>query len=205
MGIPFARLIEKHCGGIRGGWDNLKAVIPGGSSVRMVPADSDHRHADGFRQPRQIALGLGTAAVIVMDKSTDFDRGEFARIPISTSMRSCGQCTPCREGTGLDVAGATRMAEGRAHSAKIDMLLEVTKQIEATPSRAGRCGGVADPGPDRAFSVTRIETAIATIRARLASTTPASSIPRTWSRRSDADAGRPQLLDRKPQKTLRPK
>ncbi len=130
MGIPFRELIEKHCGGIRGGWDNLQ----GGDPRRLVGAHgaggADHRHADGFRQPRaSCAPALGTAAVIVMDKSTDLIRA-MARISYFYKHESCGQCTPCREGTGWMWRVLTRMAEGRAQKREIDMLLDVTKQIE---------------------------------------------------------------------------
>src|SRR5271165_2640236 len=129
MGIPFRELIERHCGGIRGGWDNLKAVIPGGSSVRMVPADQIIDTPMDFDSLGKLRSGLGTAAVIVMDKSTDLIRA-IARISYFYKHESCGQCTPCREGTGWMWRVLTRMAEGRAHKREIDMLLEVTKQVE---------------------------------------------------------------------------
>jgi NADH-quinone oxidoreductase subunit F len=129
MGIPFRELIERHCGGIRGGWDNLKAVIPGGSSVRMVPAEQIIDCPMDFDSLGKLRSGLGTAAVIVMDKSTDLIRA-IARISYFYKHESCGQCTPCREGTGWMWRVLTRMAEGRAHKREIDMLLEVTKQVE---------------------------------------------------------------------------
>ncbi len=129
MGIPFRELIERHCGGVRGGWDNLKAVIPGGSSVRMVPAEQIIDTPMDFDSLGKLRSGLGTAAVIVMDKSTDLIRA-IARISYFYKHESCGQCTPCREGTGWMWRVLTRMAEGRAHKREIDMLLEVTKQVE---------------------------------------------------------------------------
>jgi NADH:ubiquinone oxidoreductase subunit F (NADH-binding) len=129
MGIPFRELIERHCGGIRGGWDNLKAVIPGGSSVRMVPAELIIDTPMDFDSLGKLRSGLGTAAVIVMDKSTDLIRA-IARISYFYKHESCGQCTPCREGTGWMWRVLTRMADGRAHKREIDMLLEVTKQVE---------------------------------------------------------------------------
>src|ERR1700682_3078413 len=129
MGIPFRELIERHCGGIRGGWDNLKAVIPGGSSVRMVPAEQIIDTPMDFDSLGKLRSGLGTAAVIVMDKSTDLIRA-IARISYFYKHESCGQCTPCREGTGWMWRVLTRMAEGRAHKREIDMLLQVTKQVE---------------------------------------------------------------------------
>jgi len=129
MGITFRELIDTHCGGIRGGWDNLLAVIPGGSSVPMVPAEQiADAHMD-FDTLRGLQSGLGTAAVIVMDKSTDIVRA-ITRISYFYKHESCGQCTPCREGTGWMWRVLTRMSEGRAQKREIDMLLEVTKQVE---------------------------------------------------------------------------
>jgi len=130
MGIPFRELIDRHCGGIRGGWDNLLAVIPGGSSVPCLPASQcgDELYMD-FDTLRNLRSGLGTAAVIVMDKSTDIVRA-IARISYFYKHESCGQCTPCREGTGWMWRVLTRMAEGRAQKREIDLLLEVTTQVE---------------------------------------------------------------------------
>jgi NADH-quinone oxidoreductase subunit F len=129
MGIPLRELLETHAGGVRGGWDNLKAVIPGGSSMPVIPAHQcDHLLMD-FDGCREFKSALGTAAVIVMDKSTDIIRA-FARIAYFYKHESCGQCTPCREGMGWMWRVLTRMAEGRAHKREIDMLMEVTTQIE---------------------------------------------------------------------------
>jgi NADH-quinone oxidoreductase subunit F len=129
MGIPLRELLETHAGGVRGGWDNLKAVIPGGSSMPVIPAhECDHLLMD-FDGCREHKSALGTAAVIVMDKSTDIIRA-FARIAYFYKHESCGQCTPCREGMGWMWRVLTRMAEGRAHKREIDMLMEVTTQIE---------------------------------------------------------------------------
>jgi NADH-quinone oxidoreductase subunit F len=129
MSIPFRELIEKHAGGIRGGWDNLKAVIPGGSSVRMVPAAQIMDCPMDFDSLAKLKSGLGTAAVIVMDKSTDLIAA-IARLSYFYKHESCGQCTPCREGTGWMWRVMTRMVEGRAHKREIDQLLDVTKQVE---------------------------------------------------------------------------
>jgi len=129
MSIPFRELIDKHCGGVRGGYDNLLAVIPGGSSVRMVPADQILDCKMDFDSLSALKSGLGTAAVIVMDKSTDIIRA-IARLAYFYKHESCGQCTPCREGTGWMWRVMERMVEGRAEKREIDMLLDVTKQIE---------------------------------------------------------------------------
>ncbi len=129
MGITFRELIDRHCGGIRGGWDNLLAVIPGGSSVPMVPAEQIKDAVMDFDALRDLRSGLGTAAVIVMDKSTDPIKA-IARLAYFYKHESCGQCTPCREGTGWMWRVMERMVEGRAHRREIDMLLDVTKQVE---------------------------------------------------------------------------
>ena len=129
LGIPFRELIDKHCGGIRGGWDNLLAVIPGGSSVPCVPADQIIDTPMDFDSLRALKSGLGTAAVIVMDKSTDMIAA-IARLAQFYKHESCGQCTPCREGTGWMWRVLTRMVEGRAEKREIDMLLDVSYQIE---------------------------------------------------------------------------
>lgn len=129
MSIPFRQLIEDHCGGIRGGWGNLKAVIPGGSSVPMIPAEQCENLPMDFDSLRALKSGLGTAAVIVMDKSTDLIEA-IARLSYFYKHESCGQCTPCREGTGWMWRVMKRMAEGNADPKEIDQLLEVTTQVE---------------------------------------------------------------------------
>ncbi len=129
MGIPFKELIEKHAGGIRGGWDNLLAVIPGGSSVPCVPGAKMPDAIMDFDGLKEVGSSLGTAAVIVMDNSTDIIKAIW-RLSAFYKHESCGQCTPCREGTGWMMRVMERMVEGRAQKREIDMLFEVTKQIE---------------------------------------------------------------------------
>jgi NADH-quinone oxidoreductase subunit F len=129
MSIPFRELIDKHGGGIRGGWDNLLAVIPGGSSVPLVPAHEIMDAPMDFDGLRDLKSGLGTAAVIVMDKSTDIVRA-ISRISYFYKHESCGQCTPCREGTGWMWRVMERLREGNADLHEIDMLWDVTKQVE---------------------------------------------------------------------------
>lgn len=129
MGLPFRELIEKHCGGIRGGWDNLLAVIPGGSSVPCVPGAKMPDAIMDFDGLKEVGSSLGTAAVIVMDNSTDIIKAIW-RLSAFYKHESCGQCTPCREGTGWMMRVMERMVEGRAQKREIDMLFEVTKQIE---------------------------------------------------------------------------
>ncbi|WP_425514669.1 NADH-quinone oxidoreductase subunit NuoF [Aquisediminimonas sediminicola] len=129
MGISFKELIEKHAGGIRGGWDNLLAVIPGGSSVPMVPAAQIMDAPMDFDGLKALGSGLGTAAVIVMDKSTDIVRA-ISRLSYFYKHESCGQCTPCREGTGWMWRMMERLRTGDAEISEIDMLQQVTKQVE---------------------------------------------------------------------------
>ncbi len=129
MSIPFRELIDRHCGGVRGGNNNLLAVIPGGSSVPLVPAEQIMDCPMDFDALQALKSGLGTAAVIVMDKSTDIVRA-IARLSAFYKHESCGQCTPCREGTGWMWRILTRMADGNAHPEEIDMLLDLSRQIE---------------------------------------------------------------------------
>jgi len=129
MSIPLKQLIDRHCGGVRGGWENLKAVIPGGSSVPLLPKEICDDVLMDFDALREVRSGLGTAAVIVMDKSTDVVRA-IARISYFYKHESCGQCTPCREGTGWMWRVLERMAVGQSTTAEIDKLLEVSTQIE---------------------------------------------------------------------------
>ncbi len=129
MGIPLKRLIEEHCGGVRGGWSNLLAVIPGGSSMPMLPAAQCESVTMDFDALAKLKSGLGTGAVIVMDKSTDPIKA-IARIAYFYKHESCGQCTPCREGTGWMWRVLERMQRGEAEKREIDLLLNVTKQVE---------------------------------------------------------------------------
>jgi NADH-quinone oxidoreductase subunit F len=129
MGLPLKELIERHAGGVRGGWDNLLAVIPGGASVPVIPKDICDTVLMDFDALRDVKSGLGTAAVIVMDKSTDIVKA-IARLSQFYKHESCGQCTPCREGTGWLWRVMERMVKGNATVPEIDMLLEVTYEIE---------------------------------------------------------------------------
>ncbi len=129
MGIPLKQLIEEHCGGVRGGWDNLLAVIPGGSSVHCIAKPICDTILMDFDSLREAGTGLGTAAVIVMDKSTDIVAA-IARLAHFYMHESCGQCTPCREGTGWMYRVLTRMVKGEAELGEIDTLLDVTYQVE---------------------------------------------------------------------------
>jgi NADH-quinone oxidoreductase subunit F len=129
LGIPLRDLIEKHAGGVRGGWDNLLAVIPGGSSVPLIPRSIADTVLMDFDSLREVRSGLGTAAVIVMDQSTDLIRA-IARLSYFYKHESCGQCTPCREGTGWLWRMMDRIAKGQADLAEIDVLEQVAGEIE---------------------------------------------------------------------------
>jgi NADH-quinone oxidoreductase subunit F len=129
LGIPLRELIDTYAGGVRGGWDNLLAVIPGGSSVPLLPKSICDTVLMDFDSLRDVQSGLGTAAVIVMDKSTDLIQA-IARLAHFYKHESCGQCTPCREGTGWMMRVMNRMVQGRAEVEEIDLLYQVTKQVE---------------------------------------------------------------------------
>ena len=129
MGIPLRVLLEKHAGGVRGGWDNLLAVIPGGSSTPLMPIDVCNDITMDFDALRAAGTGLGTAGIIVMDKSTDVVKA-ISRLSYFYKHESCGQCTPCREGTGWMWRMMERLVRGEAESHEIDTLEQVTRQIE---------------------------------------------------------------------------
>jgi len=129
MGVPLKELIEKHAGGVRGGWDNLQAVIPGGASVPMLPKHICDTVCMDFDSLVEVKSGVGTGGVMVMDNSTDLVRA-ICRLSRFYKHESCGQCTPCREGTGWMWRMMERLAVGDARIEEIDLLEEVTRQVE---------------------------------------------------------------------------
>jgi NADH-quinone oxidoreductase subunit F len=129
LGIPLRELIDTYAGGVRGGWDNLLGVIPGGASVPVLPKSICDTVLMDFDSLRDVKSGLGTAAVMVMDRSTDIIHA-IARLSQFYKHESCGQCTPCREGTGWMMRVMYRMVQGRAEIDEIDTLDQVTRQIE---------------------------------------------------------------------------
>jgi NADH-quinone oxidoreductase subunit F len=141
MSIPLRELIERYAGGVRGGWDNLLCVIPGGSSTPLLPKHICDDVLMDFDALREHKSGLGTAGVIVMDKSTDIIKA-IQRLSAFYKHESCGQCTPCREGMGWVNRMMLRMVEGRAEPAEIDVLEQVTRQIEGHTICALADGGV---------------------------------------------------------------
>lgn len=129
MSISLRELVERHCGGVRGGWDNLLGIVPGGSSVPVLNKEECETALMDFDSLKDLNSGLGTGAVIVMDKSTDIIAA-IARFSKFYAHESCGQCTPCREGTTWLWKLMDRMTEGRAAEREIDMMYELSKQIE---------------------------------------------------------------------------
>src|SRR5690606_14219242 len=102
---------------------------PGGSSVPLITAEMSETALMDFDSLKEMRSGLGTAAVIVMDKSTDVVKA-IARLSYFYKHESCGQCTPCREGTGWMWRVMERMVTGEAEMREIDMLLDVAGQVE---------------------------------------------------------------------------
>ena len=129
MSIPLKELINKHAGGVVGGWDNLLAIIPGGASVPLLPKSICDTVLMDFDSLRDVQSGLGTAAIMVMNKSTDIIAA-IARLSAFYKHESCGQCTPCREGTGWMSRMMNRMVNGEANVEEIDLLEQVTRQVE---------------------------------------------------------------------------
>tara|TARA_B100001123_G_C15303670_1_gene1021864 strand:+ start:211 stop:1488 length:1278 start_codon:yes stop_codon:yes gene_type:complete len=129
MGISLKKLIEEHAGGVIGGWENLLAIIPGGASVPLIPKSICDTVKMDFDSLIKVKSGLGTAAVIVMNKSTDIVEA-ITRLSYFYKHESCGQCTPCREGAGWMYRIMKKMIKGNIKIDDIDKLLEVTKQVE---------------------------------------------------------------------------
>jgi len=129
MSVPLKDLIERHCGGVIGGWDNLLAVIPGGSSTPLIPKDVCETVLMDFDDLVRVQTGLGTAAVIVMNKQADVVRC-ISRLMDFYKHESCGQCTPCREGVNWMAKIMHRFTTGNAKKDEIDMLYELSKQVE---------------------------------------------------------------------------
>ena len=127
MGIPFPDLLE-IAGGMLGG-RKLKAVIPGGSSCKVLPADIIMQCTMDYVSLAEAGSSFGTGAVVVMDETTDMVR-MLRRIARFYMAESCGQCTPCREGTGWLYRMLTRIIEGRGEQADLDKLVDVANKIE---------------------------------------------------------------------------
>jgi len=129
LGVPLKDLIEKHAGGVRGGWDNLQAVIPGGASMPILNKAQCDTILMDFDSLKDVRSGLGSGAIIVMDKSADIIKAIW-RLSKFFKHESCGQCTPCREGTGWMMRMMDRIVQNKAQLADIDLLEQVTRQVE---------------------------------------------------------------------------
>ena len=129
MSIPLKELIEKHAGGVKGGWDNLQGIIPGGASTPIIPKDICENVLMDFDSLVENKTGMGTGAVIVIDKQQDIIKC-IARLTHFFKHESCGQCTPCREGCTWLSKIMDRFVEGNFRKDEINMLYELTKQIE---------------------------------------------------------------------------
>jgi len=128
MSISLKDLIEIHAGGVIGGWENLQAVIPGGSSMPLIPKKTCETLTMDFDSLVAEKSGLGTAGIVVINKDQDIIKC-MARIARFYKHESCGQCTPCREGSGWMWRMLERMAKGEASRDEVDMLGDVTNQI----------------------------------------------------------------------------
>jgi NADH-quinone oxidoreductase subunit F len=127
LGIPFADLLEL-AGGMLGG-RALKAVIPGGSSVPVVPGETMLKINMDYDSLKAVGSGIGSAGVIVMDETTCMVR-VLARLARFYTAESCGQCTPCREGTGWLYRTLKRILAGEATDKDLGLLLDVANRIE---------------------------------------------------------------------------
>ena len=129
MGVPLKYLIQKYAGDVIGGWDNLLAIIPGGSSVPLLPKSECENVLMDFDSLKNAGSGLGTGGIIVMNKQTDVVSA-IARLAEFYKHESCGQCTPCREGTGWLMRVMKRLENNECSFEEVQMLEEVTHQIE---------------------------------------------------------------------------
>ncbi len=127
MGMPFRALLEM-AGGVRGGRE-LKAVIPGGSSVPVLPGEIMLETNMDYESIQQAGSALGSGAVVIMDDTTCMVR-MLRRIARFYYSESCGQCTPCREGTGWLYRMLGRIIEGKGRKEDMDKLVDVANKIE---------------------------------------------------------------------------
>ena len=129
LGVPLKYLIQKYAGDVVGGWNNLLAIIPGGSSVPLLPKDICEDVLMDFDSLKNSGSGLGTAGIIVINKQTSIVK-VIARLSEFYKHESCGQCTPCREGTGWLMRMMERVVNNDVTRREIELLEEVTRQIE---------------------------------------------------------------------------
>ena len=129
MGVSLKDLIENYAGGVIGGWENLLAIIPGGSSMPLIPKKICDNLKMDFDSLIENKSGLGTAGIVVINKDEDIVKC-MTRIARFYKHESCGQCTPCREGVGWMWRIMNRISNGDATLSDVELLSDVTKQIE---------------------------------------------------------------------------
>ena len=129
LGVPLKYLVQKYAGDVIGGWENLLAIIPGGSSVPLLPKSECENVLMDFDSLKNAGSGLGSGGIIVMNKQTDVISA-IARLAEFYKHESCGQCTPCREGTGWLMRVMKRLENNECTFEEVQMLEEVTHQIE---------------------------------------------------------------------------
>lgn len=130
LGFPLMTLIEEVCGGVRDG-NALKAVIPGGSSVPIINAEESSRCTLDYEGCVDVGTMLGCASVIVMDETADIVK-QVRRMVDFYAHESCGQCTPCREGSAWTAQILKRIEDGRGTEEDLDTLMEMTQQMVGT-------------------------------------------------------------------------
>jgi len=130
LGFPLSELIDDVCGGIREGMA-LKAVIPGGSSVPIITADEARACTLDYEGCVAVGTMLGCASVIVMDETADIVK-QVRRMVDFYAHESCGQCTPCREGSAWTAQILRRIEDGLGSEEDLDTLMEMTQQMVGT-------------------------------------------------------------------------
>ena len=130
LGFPLVELIEDVCGGMREG-NKLKAVIPGGSSVPILNAEEVSRCNLDYEGCVAVGTMLGCASVIVMDETTNIVK-QVRRMVDFYAHESCGQCTPCREGSAWTAQILRRIEDGKGREEDLDTLMEMTQQMVGT-------------------------------------------------------------------------
>ena len=130
LGFPLIDLIENVCGGIRDG-NQLKAVIPGGSSVPLINAEDSSICMLDYEGCEEVGTMLGCASVIVMDHKADIVK-QIRRMVDFYAHESCGLCTPCREGSAWTARILRRIEEGKGTEEDLDTLIEMTDQMVGT-------------------------------------------------------------------------
>ena len=142
MGVPLKDLIENYAGGVKGGWNNLLCVIPGGLSCPILSKEECEHAVMGYNELSKLGSALGTAAIIVMDKSTDIVKA-FQRVSHFYMHESCGQCGPCREGTAYLSDIMDKFANGTATKKDLRNLEQVAN--ETTNCICALAGAASDP------------------------------------------------------------